>query len=400
MDEINVIVVNRGRKYLYLRYTDPVTGQDVEKSARTASKREAIKRAGEWQAEVIAGGGDRQSKLTWSVFRDDFFENYVNHRSVSYSNNVSGSLNIIEDAMKPDRLNRITTEWIKRFKTQMVKNGKTPATLHKYLQHLKTALKWAVEQGYLNSVPVFPKNVKQAGRSKRLMKGRPITLEEFERMLSVCQSDSINYLMRGLWLSGLRLGEALALTWDQWEDGIRIQIDSDGDVCLMIDGGDQKNGETQLYPVVDDFAEFLLATPPVDRTGFVFNPANTKNAVSRRVDTVSNWIVAVGEKAGVKVDQKTLAKKGEEPEIRNIYASAHDFRRAFGTRWASIVPPMVLRDLMRHSSVETTEKFYININAKKTVEMLRQYKQASDLTLGLTLSSDAPAENPFGQQKH
>ena len=208
------------------------------------------------QAEVIAGGGDRQSKLTWSVFRDDFFENYVDHRSVSYSNKVAGSLNIIEDAMQPDRFNRITTEWIKRFKTQMVKSGKTPATLHKYLQHLKNALKWAVEQGYLNSLPVFPKDVKQSGKSKRLMKGRPITLEEFERMLSVCKHDSIKHFMRGLWLSDLRLGEALVLTWDQCADGIRVQIDSDGDVCLMIDGGDQKNGDAQLYPVIDDFPSF------------------------------------------------------------------------------------------------------------------------------------------------
>ena len=38
-DEINVIVVNRGRKYLYLRYTCPITGERVEKSSGETSER-------------------------------------------------------------------------------------------------------------------------------------------------------------------------------------------------------------------------------------------------------------------------------------------------------------------------------------------------------------------------
>jgi hypothetical protein len=42
-------------------------------------------------------------------------------------------------------------------------------------------------------------------------------------------------------------------------------------------------------------------------------------------------------------------------------------------RWAQIVPPMILRDLMRHRSVETTEKYYVGINAKRTAEILREY---------------------------
>jgi len=41
MEEINVIVIDRGRKNLYLRYTDPLTEKNVEKSAGTASRRRA-----------------------------------------------------------------------------------------------------------------------------------------------------------------------------------------------------------------------------------------------------------------------------------------------------------------------------------------------------------------------
>ena len=130
MDDINVIVVDRGRKYLYLRYTDPVTGQKLEKSSGTAKKREAIKAAGEWQAELRSGKRKNNSQMPWSEFREDFFENYIDHLSSGYGDNVSATFNVVEDTMNPDRLNRITTEWLKRFRKKV--EGKSEATIHKY----------------------------------------------------------------------------------------------------------------------------------------------------------------------------------------------------------------------------------------------------------------------------
>ncbi|MEO2016133.1 MAG: hypothetical protein ABGZ53_17370 [Fuerstiella sp.] len=137
----------------------------------------------------------------------------------------------------------MTTAWIKRFKTAIVRQGKPAATIHKYLQHPRTSMKWAVDQEYLRTVPNFPTQKRNASKGKKHMKGRPIVLEEFERILAACEFESLRYLLWGLWLSGLRIGVALVLTWDQWGDGIRVQIDTDGDECLLIDGGDQKNDE-------------------------------------------------------------------------------------------------------------------------------------------------------------
>ena len=61
-------------------------------------------------------------------------------------------------------------------------------------------------------------------------------------------------------------------------------------------------------------------------------------------------ISGIGEAANVKVhtDPKTGKVK---------FASAHDFRRSFGERWAPRVMPQVLMELMRHESIETTLKF-------------------------------------------
>ncbi|MEO2034915.1 MAG: hypothetical protein ABGZ35_22775 [Planctomycetaceae bacterium] len=45
---------------------------------------------------------------------------------------------------------------------------------------------------------------------------------------------------------------------------------------------------------------------------------------------------------------------------------------------------MVLRDLTRHVSVITTEKYYVGINAKKTLKHLRAAKRRSEVTLEVT----------------
>ncbi len=50
------------------------------------------------------------------------------------------------------------------------------------------------------------------------------------------------------------------------------------------------------------------------------------------------------------------------------YASAHDLRRAFGERWAALVEVHVLRELMRHESLETTMRYYVGRNAARTAE--------------------------------
>ena len=52
------------------------------------------------------------------------------------------------------------------------------------------------------------------------------------------------------------------------------------------------------------------------------------------------------------------------------YASAHDFRRAFGSRWANRVMPVILQQLMRHASISTTMEFYVGRNAEAAAEVL------------------------------
>ena len=370
--EINVYVVARpDRKFLSLRYQCPVTGERFERSSGETSEKEARKRAGKWEEELRAGRGGKVS-VNWDEFRTA----YENATEVSLragtGAKIAGMFNIVEEFMKPDNIKRITPQWLTKFQRRLLDSGREPATVESHFRHLKAAMNWGKEQGVIPSVPQFPR-LKQA-RSAKVMKGRPITGEEFERMLAAVdvefplqsdwsssrkkrvqeQRDSIKFLLRGLWLSGLRLEESLSLTWDQWADGIRVDIAKDH-VYLLIPAESEKGGKDRVYPTTLDFAEFLRAVPEDQRKGYVFNPFFHRGT-SRRLNTVSDRIVKIGKTAKVKVDQK-----GDKA----IWASAHDLRRAFATRWAMRVPSMVLKELMRHQSISTTEKYYVGQNAEQ-----------------------------------
>jgi integrase len=157
--------------------------------------------------------------------------------------------------------------------------------------------------------------------------------------------------MRGLWLSGLRLNEALNLYWD-CDDRLRVDL-SGRRPMLWIPASLNKNGKQQLLPITPDFAAFLAETPEKQRRGRVFGGVTASRTDASRI------IAAIGEAALVKI---------REGSGETQFATAHDLRRSFGERWAARGMPHVLKELMRHETIDTTMKFYVGRNAERTAD--------------------------------
>lgn len=78
-----------------------------------------------------------------------------------------------------------------------------------------------------------------------------------------------------------------------------------------------------------------------------------------RLHRVGEIVVNIDKKAGVVVNKAD-----------GKFASAHDLRRAFGTRWAKRVMPAVLRRLMRRSSIATTMGCYVDLDSAEVADQL------------------------------
>jgi hypothetical protein len=89
--------------------------------------------------------------------------------------------------------------------------------------------------------------------------------------------------------------------------------------------------------------------------------------------------------------EETLPETGELREVVK-YASAHDCRRSFGTRWAYRVLPQVLQQLMRHERIETTLAYYVELEATRTADAVWEaWESASAGNPGNTLGNTTPA---------
>jgi integrase len=384
-EEINVHVIDYGPdRNLVARYTDPVTGKQKSRTTGTRSRKTAEKFAAKWEAELQEGRYKSPSKVTWDEFRDRYEDEVLPARADGTAEIVCGVFNTIERHLGVDRLAKLTAERVSYLQRKLRESGRSECTIQKHMSHLKAALNWAMRQKLINEVPAI--DMPKRAKSSNLMKGRPITTEEFERVLGKVSSvlfpakrkkhtlkrpsaeemdvivESWQHLLRGLWLSGLRLGEALNLWWNDRPD--KISVDMSGRFTMLrIPAELEKGHKDRLHPVAPEFAEFLLATPEAERHGPIFNPAPILPGRSKRLgmQQVGRVISATGKAAGVKVAERSGVVK---------FASAHDLRRSFGERWAPRVMPQVLMELMRHESIDTTLKFYVGRNAEATAAAL------------------------------
>jgi len=251
--------------------------------------------------------------------------------------------------------------------------GLAESTIQGHLAHLKAALRWAERCGLIVKAPAFPKLQRTKADT---MKGRPILGEEFDRMITAVpkvkaigkdRAAEWERYLRGLYYSGFRVGESLALSWDE---GAPLVVDlSARRPVVHIAAEGQKSHKSQTLPIAPEFAAMLEATPQAQRTGFVFNPLSGGNRRASR-EVAIRTISDIGEAAGIKTwtNPRTKAVK---------FATAHDLRRAFGLRWSSRVMPAVLQQMMRHATIQTTLKFYVGRDAQAAADVIHEaYRKA------------------------
>lgn len=397
-DDIVVKVHSYGPgRALSLVYFDPVSGKKVAKSSGTNEWREAERLAGELEKELQAGRFAPPSKITWQQFVDRYTEEKLLALRPASRQSALESLGKLNRLFSPDKLAKVNAALLSRFQAELrkprkvVRRGKEvtlpaikPTAIAHHLRNIKAALRWAERQGMLAKAPAIemPKTPKGAS----LARSRPVTTEEYERMIAATvkvrphDAPAWQRLITGVWLSGLRLGEAVSLTWDEGPFCI--------DLCgrrpaFRIRAEGQKSGRDEVLPMTPDFAEWLLASyPEAERIGKVFRLIDQRTNVPLTANQVGRVVGLIGRKAGV-VTNKADGKN----------AGLHDLRRAFCTRWASKVMPAVLRKLARHANIATTLAYYVDLDADAMADELWAKHAA-------TAGNTGPAGNTFGNNGH
>ncbi len=305
------------------------------------------------EEELLA---ERKTGVPWATVMDRYDKEELIHQKPSSRRKWVTSTNKLAEHCAPHVLSDVDGSLLSKFGAKLREAGLAPDTIAGYFAELRRMLNWAegIWQDYQMPRVRPPRGVKRSG-----MKGRPITREEFERMLDATEgvvgadfAAGWRYYLTGLYLSGLRLEESLRLTWDDPREIHVLSLDLDNP---RIQIPDDKAGRDDGLPITTDFAFFLSETPPEKRKGRVFRPELKRGTPSYW--TFSDTVSDIGKAA------KVLVFAGKNDSIK--YASAHDLRRAFGTRWAPYMMPADLQRYMRHRSIATTMKYYVDLDMAK-----------------------------------
>ncbi len=373
---------------LQLRYTDPETKREVRITTETYDEAVAIELKNKLEAKLLLGIDAKPKRraggptMAWTDFRIRYTDLQLSTLRAKTVSAAESRLDIAERILKPRALADVAnSEALHELQSRLVAGdeGKGPRaayTVRNYMASVVAALNWAATMGWLPAVPRL-KKIKVA--KLRQMKGRPISTEEFERMLDKVKDKvgddakaSWKYLLSGLWESGLRLDELMHVHWSDerfivphWKRGALP--------VLSIPASMQKNETEETIPLLPGFEKLLHETPERERFGWVFNPMSLQTMLGRRArhqrpdsEWVGKVVSRIGEAAGVIVRP---AVGDGEPK----YASAHDLRRSCAERLVTAgVPEREVSRVLRHASVETTRKHYAPGTVQESAGIIRQ----------------------------
>jgi integrase len=373
---IRVTLINPAdRKFFLAQWDDPVTGLTKSRSTQTTIRRDAERFAARLEDELNSGSYKPAVATLWSEARERYELESAPAKREKTRLKTQAMFNAVEKHFNPKLLQSVADPgFISRYQAELRSQGLKPYTIRGHLSDLRMFLGWCVQIEILAKMPTI--KMPEVGEG---MKGRPITGEEFERLLAGLSKVGTRapgkdpsrlkplleefipgwiHFTRGLWLSGLRLEESMKLHWTSDRE---LGLDFTGRHPMMrIQGAHEKGKRFRLLPITPDFAEFLQQTPQKARHGFVFNPltvgrGHLKGAYRPTHNHAGRIISAAGEAAGIRVSDSK-------------FASAHDLRRAFGYRWSKLVMPKVLQELMRHESIQTTMEFYVGQMAEDAAD--------------------------------
>ena len=112
-----------------------------------------------------------------------------------------------------------------------------------------------------------------------MMKGRPISAEEFELMLDATESvvgpsaaESWKFSLQILWGSAFRVGDLMDFSWDDPRHIHPVWGRVDGQHPTIAIPSSQKNGKVQEIPMLPELVELLNAIPQAKRKGWIVSP--------------------------------------------------------------------------------------------------------------------------------
>ena len=288
------------------RYTDPMTGKTRRVSTIIDKNTKQVRKAAEELLRAkIEGADDIQQDA--DITLEEIETAYINHqmqvtREQTWKRDKSVIKCIVSAIGKDSIANRLTARFVVN---RISQTNKPHVTQNSYISHFKRMIRWAytadlVEDiSYLAKIKPLPDKEKKLRTSEKYLDSK-----ELKQLLDEMKIDRWKLLTQFLALSGLRIGEALALNDEDVKDYIVVAKTVDvktGTVFLnaKTDAGNRSVFvQPELATVIRKIRTYvkkeLLASGNRSEIFFPDSEGNYLNYYSYNKYLKENTIIAIG----------------------------------------------------------------------------------------------------------
>lgn len=152
--------------------------------------------------------------------------------------------------------------------------NRAPMTANTTMGAVLAFLRYCKRHGWISEIPPVAKlDVDEA------MKGRPITAEEFDRLIAAVpdvvgkkQAASWKFVLQILWESAFRVGDVMDFSWDDERRIHPVWPTQTGLYPTLVIPSTQKNKKAQEIPLLPGLQTVMEAASREERHGWVVNP--------------------------------------------------------------------------------------------------------------------------------
>lgn len=311
------------------------------------------------QEELIRQGITQRRDISLAAYADSWMK--ARHGTVSEATeHVTGrTLKAIIDRLGARRLRDIQQRDVIEMRADMLAEGRSPYYINARIARLKSVLNAAVIARYIAYNPakgIQPLKDSEAVQARDTIH-RALTTEELEAVLSYTDSTIYGPVFRLLLYTGMRAGEALALTdadIDTEAGVIHITktVSTDSTGIRLISPTPKTQASRRDIPLTDQVKDIL----PKDITGRLFSTPEGGLVIAANLDRVLYRFFT-----------------RHRPDIEPF--SCHALRDTFATIMVDQgCPPHVLRDILGHKTLTMTMDLYYHnssSNSKRAMEAVK-----------------------------